>query len=42
LAGIGLFLTGVRFVSAGMKKIANRRLRFMLAKWTQNPLMGAF
>ncbi len=41
LAGIGLFLTGVRFVAASMKKIANRRLRTMLARWTQNPLMAA-
>ena len=41
LAGIGLFLVGVRFVSDNLKKMANRRLRVSLARWTKSRFLGA-
>jgi len=41
LAGIGLLLAGMRFVSDSMKKIANRQLRKVLARWTKNPVLAA-
>jgi phosphate:Na+ symporter len=41
LAGIGLFLVGVRFVSNSLKRMANRRLRMILARWTKSPFLGA-
>lgn len=40
LAGIGLLLAGIRFVSDSMKKIANRQLRKVLTRWTKNPVLA--
>ncbi len=41
LAGIGLFLAGMRMVSSSMKKMATRRLRVVLGRWTRFPALGA-
>lgn len=41
MAGIGLFLAGARLISSSMRKIANRRLRSLFARWTKNPVMAA-
>jgi phosphate:Na+ symporter len=41
LAGTGLFLMGMRMISTSLKKMANRRLRSALQKWTSHPLLGA-
>ncbi len=40
-AGIGLLMAGIRFVSDSMKKIANRQLRKVLAKWTKSRFLSA-
>jgi len=41
LAGIGLFLAGVRFVSGSLEKMTSWRLRQVFARWTKNPVLGA-
>jgi ABC-type phosphate transport system substrate-binding protein len=41
LAGTGLFLMGMRLIASSLKKMANRRLRTLLQKWTRNRLQGA-
>jgi phosphate:Na+ symporter len=41
LAGIGLFLVGVRFVSTSMKKMANRNMRALFCTWTGNRFLAA-
>lgn len=41
LAGLGLFLTGLHFLSASMKPIAGKQLRLMLAKMTGSYISAA-
>jgi len=41
LAGTGVFLMGMRFISASLKRLANRKLRTLLGRWTRNPVLGA-
>ncbi len=41
LAGIGLFLTGIRLITNSFKGITNRRLRRFFLKWTQKGLVNA-
>jgi len=42
LAGLGLFLTGLHFLSASMKPLAGKQLRLMLAKMTGSYTSAAF
>lgn len=42
LAGIGLFFTGVKIVSSSLKKMASRKFRMLMAKWTGNPILRGF
>ena len=42
LAGLGLFLTGLHFLSASMKPLAGKQLRLMLSKMTGSYSSAAF
>jgi phosphate:Na+ symporter len=42
LAGIGLFFTGVKIVSSSLKKMASRKFRLLMAKWTGNKFLRGF
>ncbi len=42
LAGMGLFLYGIRMLSGGMEKITGSRIQEWLDKMTTQPLRGAF
>ena len=42
LAGLGLFLTGLHFLSSSMKPLAGKQLRLMLAKMTGSYTSAAF
>lgn len=42
LAGLGLFLSGVKLVSAGLRSLSGRRIRKIVSKWTSNRFSGAF
>ncbi|MFN2343765.1 MAG: Na/Pi symporter, partial [Desulfonatronovibrio sp.] len=41
LAGIALFLVGVRFISSSLKKVASRRIRKLFSHWSDNLGLGA-
>lgn len=41
LAGIALFLVGIRFISTSLKKVAGRRIRKLFARWSENIGLGA-
>lgn len=41
LAGIALFLVGVRFISSSLKKVASRRIRKLFSRWSDNLGLGA-
>lgn len=40
LAGLGLFLYGMKLMSDGLQKVAGAKLRTVLEKLTKNPIMG--
>ncbi|WP_045210569.1 Na/Pi symporter [Desulfonatronovibrio magnus] len=40
-AGIALFLVGVRFISSSLKKVANRRIKKLFSRWSDNLGVGA-
>ena len=42
LGGLGLFLFGMRVMSAGLQKAAGDRMRSLLASFTKNRFAGAF
>ncbi len=41
LAGIALFLVGIRFISTSLKKVAGRKIRKLFARWSESIGMGA-
>ncbi len=42
IAGIGIFFTGVKIVSSSLKKMASRKFRLLMAKWTGNSFLRGF
>ena len=40
LAGVGLFFVGLHGLSDNLKKIAGRRFRQLVARWTRSPALG--
>ena len=40
VGALGLFFAGMWFLTENLKTLANRRLRMMAARWTENPRMA--
>ena len=41
VAGLGLFFVGVKMISENAKQMASRRLRMLVARWTQSQLLAS-
>src|SRR5438105_1719374 len=41
LAGLGFFFAGVKLVGANLKQMTTRRIRLLVARWSESPLWAA-